>query len=168
MSENVIFRFAQTLGDSIVTLRGGGHNLAAVMLIYTAIDQMAWLSVEADKHGPKDFAAWVNDYMLSIHPLDCTAEELWLARNGTLHMGTAVAAGHAKDPSLRKIAYAFGAVKLTANEPQEWVVIRFEDLFQSFMAGALWFQSDIEGKPDKLEVAERKSLNMLRDVGVAR
>lgn len=165
MSENVIFKFAKTLGDSIVTLRGGGHNLAALMLIYTAIDQMAWLSVEADKHGPKDFEAWVNNYMLSRRPLDCTAEELWLARNGMLHMGTAEAAGHAKNPSLRKIAYVFGAAELTANEPQKWVVIRFEDLFQSFMEGTLWFQSDIEGKPDKIEVAERKTLKMLRDVG---
>jgi hypothetical protein len=165
MNEHSVFKFAASLADSITHLRDGGHNLAAVMLTYTAIDQMSWLSVEPDKHGPKHFAAWVDDYMLSKNPLPCTADELWVARNGILHMGTAEAAGHATNPSLRKLVYVAGNAKLTANNPAEYVVIKFEDLFLSFLAGVMWFTLDLEADTAKLEVANRKMRKMLRDFG---
>lgn len=167
MDEDTVFTFAKNLADSITHLRNGGHNLAAVMLTYTAIDQMSWLSVEQDKHGPQDFAAWVNNYMLSNNPLPCTADELWVARNGILHMGTAEAAGHTKDTSLRKLVYVAGNTELTAINPAEYVVIKFEDLFMSFLAGVMWFRSDLETDTAKLEVAKRKMRKMLRDVRTA-
>lgn len=165
MNEHTVFKFAANLADSITHLRNGGHNLAAVMLTYTAIDQMSWLSVEPDRHGPRDFAAWVNDYMLSKNPLPCTAEELWLARNGILHMGTAEAAGHTTNSSLRKLVYVAGDAKLTANNPAEYAVIKFEDLFGSFLAGVIWFMSDLQANTAKLEVAKRKMRKMLSDFG---
>ena len=165
MNQHTGFTFATNLADSIIHLRNGGHNLAAVMLTYTAIDQMSWLSVEPYKHGPKDFAAWVNDYMLSKNPLPCTADELWVARNGILHMGTAEAAGHTANSSLRKLVYVAGSAKLTANNPEEYAVIRFEDLFGSFFAGVMYFMSDLQADPAKLEVANRKMRKMLREFG---
>ncbi|WP_313105329.1 hypothetical protein [Stutzerimonas nitrititolerans] len=165
MNENKVFRFAATLADSITHLRDGGHNLSAVMLTYTAIDQMSWLSVEPNKHSSKDFVTWVNDYMLSKNPLPCTAEELWLARNGILHMGTAEAAGHTTNPSLRKLVYVAGDAELIANNPAEYAVVRFEDLFGSFLAGVMWFTSDLQANTAKLEVAKRKMRMMLSDFG---
>lgn len=167
MHEDTVFTFATNLADSIIHLRDGGHNLAAVMLTYTAIDQMSWLSVEPDKHGPQDFAAWVNNYMLSKNSLPCTADELWVARNGILHMGTAEAAGHTKNASLRKIVYVAGNAELTVINPAEYVVIKFEALFLSFLAGVFWFKSDLETDTARLEVAKRKMRKMLRDFGTA-
>lgn len=167
MNEHTVFTFSTNLANSIIHLREGGHNLAAVMLTYTAIDQMSWLSVEAAKHGPKDFAAWVNNYMLSKNSLPCTADELWVARNGILHMGTAEAAGHTANSSLRKLVYVAGSASLTAMNPVEYAVVRFEDLFGSFLAGVMWFMSDLEADPAKLEVAKRKMRKMLKDFGTA-
>lgn len=163
MDEQTVFTFAANLTDSITHLRNGGHNLAAVMLTYTAIDQMSWLSVEPDKHGPRDFVAWVDDYMLSKNPIPCTAEELWVARNGILHMGTAEAAGHTTNSTLRKLVYVSGNAKLTANNPGEYAVIRFENLVGSFLAGVMWFMTDLKANTAKLEVAKRKMRKMLRD-----
>lgn len=165
MNEHTVLRFAAALGESITHLRKGGHNLGAVMLTYTAIDQMSWLSVEADKHGPQDFKAWVESYMLSKNPLPCTAEELWVARNGILHMGTAEAAAHAKDASLRKLVYSTGNAKLTATNPAEFAVVKFEDLFDSFFTGVLWFMEDLKADSAKLETAKRKMAKMLSDFG---
>ena len=162
MNEHVVFKFAKNLVDGITHLRDGGHNLAAVMLTYTAIDQMSWLSVEPDKHSGKDFMAWADTYMLSKNPLPCSAEELWVARNGLLHMGTAEAAAHAKDATLRKLVYVAGDAKLTATNP-EYAVVKFEDLLGSFLAGVLWFTSALGADAAKLEVAKRKMQKMLRD-----
>jgi hypothetical protein len=67
------------------------YLLSAVKLIYSGIDNLAWLT--RDHNSPKvqrkDFVAFVNKYLLPDSGLTCTSEELYSARCGLLHCNTA-------------------------------------------------------------------------------
>jgi len=65
--------------------------LSAVKLIYSGIDNLAWLSREHDRPNveKQDFTNFVNKYLLPGSGLTCSSEELYSARCGLLHSNTA-------------------------------------------------------------------------------
>ncbi|SDO46789.1 hypothetical protein SAMN04490202_0984 [Pseudomonas reinekei] len=125
------------------------------MLTYVGIDQMAWLSIPGDKSSGKDFKAWVDNFMLAKNAISCTSDELWGARNGLLHMGTAEAGAH-KDPSIRKIYYTFGNAKCTKNDTSDVFVLKAEDLILGFLLGVFWFIDHLKEHPDQLAITSAK------------
>jgi hypothetical protein len=160
VSELDIFSFATKTTDAVLCLRDGGHHLQALMLTYVGIDQMAWLSIAEDESSAKDFKAWVDNYMLSKNPMKCTSDELWGARNGLLHMGTAEAKAH-KNPNIRKIYYTFGPAQCVRNESLDGIFIRSEDLIEGFLTGVLWFMNGLAADPAQLATALLKMDKML-------
>lgn len=64
--------------------------LSAVKLIYSGIDNLAWLSREHDrpKVEKKDFLDFVKKYLLPGSEFICSSEELYSARCGLLHSNT--------------------------------------------------------------------------------
>lgn len=166
MSSTTVFNHAKKMTDAIVCLRDGGHHVAALMLSYAALDQMAWLSIERDKSEPNDFKSWVTTYILSKNNLSCTADELWAARNGLLHMGTADSAAHWSDTTKNKIYYTFGNVTCTTNNSPDTIFLKSEDLIQAYLAGVLWFMSDLEQDQAKLRIAVTKIERVLTSHGL--
>ncbi len=156
MSELEVFAFAKKMSESVACLRDAGHHVPAVMLTYVGIDQMAWLSISGDKSSGQDFKTWVDTYMLSKNPLPCTSQELWEARNGLLHMGTAESAAHKKQLGIRKILYTFGAAQCTSNSSTDTVFIKAEDLIMGYLTGVLWFMEELHCDAQKLSVALAK------------
>jgi hypothetical protein len=67
------------------------YRLSAVKLIYSGIDNLAWLGRDHDRPNVerKDFIAFVNKYLLPDSGLTCSSEELYSARCGLLHCNTA-------------------------------------------------------------------------------
>lgn len=65
--------------------------LSAVKLIYSGIDNLAWLSGEHDRPNveKQDFMNFVNKYLLPSSGLTCSSKELYSARCGLLHSNTA-------------------------------------------------------------------------------
>ena len=65
--------------------------LSALKLIYSGIDNLAWLSRVHDRPNveKKDFMDFVNKYLLPGSGLRCSSEELYSARCGLLHSNTA-------------------------------------------------------------------------------
>lgn len=166
MSTTKIFNQAKKMTDAIVCLRDGGHHVAAIMLTYAALDQMAWLSISHDKSDANDFKCWVTTYILSKNNLGCTADELWAARNGLLHMGTADSAAHWFGTTKNKIYYTFGNATCTTNNSPDTIFLKSEDLIQAYLAGVLWFMSDLEQDPEKLQVAITKMERTLTSHGL--
>ena len=62
-------------------------GIPALVLLYWAIDGMAWVSVSGDRHdvNSTDFKTWVESYLLPDSHLDCDADDLWAARCGVVH-----------------------------------------------------------------------------------
>lgn len=161
MSTEEVFSFAKQMTDSITCLRDGGHHLQAVMLTYVAIEQMAWLSVEPLRSGPADFQRWVESYMQPYDPLPCTAREIWEARNGLLHMGTAESFANRDSDEIRLVCYVYGSTPKLAQNSEGVVFVRVEDLITSYLTGVLWFLTHLEGSRKELAVAEGKIARML-------
>ncbi|WP_339548389.1 hypothetical protein [Pseudomonas sp. RA_35y_Pfl2_P32] len=161
MSTEDVFSFAKEMTDSVICLRAGGHHLQAAMLTYVAIEQMAWLSVNPLRSGPADFQNWVNTYMQPYAPLPCTAREIWEARNGLLHMGTAESSANRDSAEIRRVCYVYGNTPKLANKSVGVVFVRVEDLVTSYLTGVMWFLSHLDGNPSELQVAEGKIARML-------
>lgn len=161
MSTEEVFSFAKQMTDSIICLRDGGHHLQAAMLTYVAIEQMAWLSVEPLRSGPADFQRWVDSYMQPYDPLPCTAREIWEARNGLLHMGTAESFANRDSVEIRLVCYVYGTTPKLADKSEGVVFVRVEDLVGSYLTGVLWFLTYLDENPIALRVAQSKIARML-------
>ncbi|WP_449106235.1 hypothetical protein [Pseudomonas mohnii] len=161
MSTEEVFSFAKQMTDSVICLRAGGHHLQAAMLTYVAIEQMAWLSVEPLRSGPADFQCWVNSYMQPYAPLPCTAREIWEARNGLLHMGTAESSANRDSNEIRRVCYVYGDTPKLANKSEGVVFVRVEDLVESYLTGVMFFLTHLDDHPSELQVAEGKIARML-------
>ncbi|PMZ74889.1 hypothetical protein [Pseudomonas sp. FW305-70] len=166
MSEFEVFSFAKKMTDAVGTLRDAGHLVPAVMLTYAGIDQMAWLSIPQERSSAKDFKAWVEGYMLSKNPMACTASELWEARNGLLHTGTAESSANQNDSSIRKILYTYGSAHCASNSSNDTVFIKAEDLIVGYLTGVLWFMEDLKAEPAKLQSALEKLKRTLTSRGL--
>ena len=87
-------------------------NLSGLILFYSAIDIMAWVSRDQlDSDATRnDFIRWVNEFMLPGSGLACTAEELYSARCNIIHSyapewGTGV---NRRERETRKIVFVWG------------------------------------------------------------
>jgi len=166
MSELEVFSFAKKMTDAVTALRDGGHLVPAVMLTYAGIDQMAWLSISQERSSGRDFKVWVDKFVLPHVQMACTAQELWEARNGILHTGTAESTANQSDTSIRKILYTFGGASCTANNSSDTVFISAETLIIGYLTGVLWFMEELKADAAKLQVALEKLKRTLTSRGL--
>ncbi|MHA6127092.1 hypothetical protein ACX3YD_13015 [Pseudomonas fluorescens group sp. PF-1] len=166
MSELEVFSFAQKMTDAVTALRDGGHLVPAVMLTYAGIDQMAWLSISQERSSGRDFKAWVDKFVLPHVQIACTAQELWEARNGILHTGTAESSANQSDASIRKVLYTFGGVSCTTNNSSDTVFVSAESLIIGYLTGVIWFMEELKTDAAKLQVALEKLKRTLTSRGL--
>jgi len=83
--------------------------LSAVKLIYSGIDNLAWLSRVHDRPNVKgkDFIDFVSKYLMPGSGLRCSSEELYSARCGLLHSNTAESE-ISRSGKARYLSYATG------------------------------------------------------------
>lgn len=156
MTTLLIIEHAKKLIEAMQCLRNEGHHIASLMIVYAAIDQFSWLSTDSEKSTGTDFKNWVDKYMLGRNPFGCTSEELWEARNALLHMGTAESAAHHSGKVKNRIYYTTGPVECVKNNSTNEIIIKIEDLIESFLLGVIWFASEIKSDKTKMDIAIQK------------
>jgi hypothetical protein len=166
VSAQLVFDFAKKMTDAMIVLRDAGHTVPALMLTYAAIDQMAWLAVPHERTSSADFKNWVTKHILSHNPMDVTVEELWEARNGLLHTGTAESAANQRDQTIRKVYYTVGGVECTRNEDPTVVFLNAGEFFVRYLNAVIWFMEDIKRDSALLENALSKLGRMLHERGL--
>jgi hypothetical protein len=166
VSNKPVFDYAAKMTDAVTSLRQFGHSVPALMLIYTAIDQMAWLSVQQERATGADFKRWVEKYMHGNNPLPVSANELWAARNGLLHTGTAESSDNLRDTTIRKVYYTVGNAINTVNKDPSVVFINVGELTQHFLTGVMWFMSDLDADTQLSANALSKLKRMLVERGL--
>ncbi|WKL53312.1 hypothetical protein Q1W70_01615 [Pseudomonas kielensis] len=133
------------------------HALAAM---FSSVDKMAWLSSSNIDHGGKEFKKWVDDYFLVNTNFALNAEDLWAARCGLLHAGSAESKLY-RHGKAKQIFYAVGQrrsdaevkAELDSKLPQigltadEVVAVHCMDLFDLWIASAERFTNAIESDP---------------------
>jgi hypothetical protein len=154
--------------EAVICLLQNGFRLPAVMLVYTTIDQMAWLSIAGDDEAKgKDFIAWVKKYMLGHQNKGLeaiTAGDLWGARCGLLHTATAESRSLKNGTANNKIAYAYGRPTVP-KLPAGWHQVSIEDLVASLLAGAIWFNDELYENTESASAMDAKLALMLHDHG---
>jgi hypothetical protein len=87
MANNLYQTSVQELTKSIDECLKNKEKISLLILIYTTIDIMVWLS--RDPHDAdatkEDFIRWVSEFLLPGSGLECTGENLYAARCAMLH-----------------------------------------------------------------------------------
>jgi hypothetical protein len=156
-----VFDHAKKTSDAIICLCHAGHHVAAVMLIYAAIDQMSWLSIPGPMSYGPDFKNWVKKYMLENGNLICSEDDLWAARCGLLHTGTAESKDFRLGTAKNKIFYSFGNTTWTNNSKKREICLSIETMVEAYLAGVMWFIEELENDPVQLPLTLTKVTTIL-------
>lgn len=156
-TEHPLFKYLEKVTSAVGCLRKDNHLEAALVLIYAAVDHVAWLADEKNKGERIDsagFEAWVQKYMLDKNQnllLGATSKDLWGARCGILHTGAPE--NDASRASKAKQIYYY--VKLIPNSLDSTIdsagilYLSHEQLGSAFAAGVVWFLEDLLTNPER-------------------
>lgn len=147
--------------EAVTELVRANHYVQALVVLYSAIDTLAWSSRNAGDVTRSDFCDWVSKYMDPTHQLDCTPEDLYAARCGLLHSGAAESRlsreKHASElwystsPHSVPESQAF-AQRVGANAK----VLYFTALLTAFSQGVMQFSDELSSdETRRRETAER-------------
>ena len=84
-----IAQFGLETVDAISHLVKANRYLQALVVLYSAIDTLAWATCSGGDVTRSDFCCWVSTYMSPQDRLRCAPEDLYAARCGLLHSGAA-------------------------------------------------------------------------------
>ena len=162
-----ISEFTLATLDAVIGLTRNDHWMQALVVLYSAIDTLAWSTKDTGDVTRADFFRWVDAYMDPVTRLGCTPEDLYAARCAVVHSGASesrmIRQGEAAElwyvtaPGRKPELEAFIAQKgLTAK------VVYTADLFSAFGDGALKFARELDADPD---LAKRVAARMGRWLG---
>ncbi|MCK4410800.1 hypothetical protein KAV67_00815 [Candidatus Bipolaricaulota bacterium] len=150
----------QTL-DAVSCLMKAKHYVQALVVLYSAIDTLAWSTRTSGDVTRTDFCRWVAQYMEPELRLGCTAKELYSARCGLVHSGVAESR-MSREGSAAEIWYATASKSvpvLQAEVARRGVtakVVYTTDLVAAFADGAMKFGEDLESNEARQkEVVDR-------------
>src|SRR5476649_324027 len=159
-----VMEFGIRQSKAIACLREKEYKQATVILIFAAIDQLAWVASDKETVGNEGFKAWVQQYMIDRNPdllVGVTAADLWGARCGILHTG-APESNDFRSGKARRIFYSSNMGQIDSNDP-DILVLSLEGLGTAFGAALVWFLDDLEADLDKDVRAREKLARMLVD-----
>ncbi|EPR6545164.1 hypothetical protein ACU74D_000270 [Yersinia enterocolitica] len=130
------------------------HHESFLVLFYSWVDRMAWLSIEGEESTGSDFKNWVNKYLLEGTTLPCTADDLWAARCGILHTGAAEARDTRKGKA-RSIHYFGGQIRVSSNNSHQ-VCVNLCELHMAALAAVGHFVEHLKNNLSELAVANTK------------
>jgi hypothetical protein len=137
-----------------------GFAEAAVALLYSGIDTLAFLSAPADSNDVKrdDFIEWCDQHIVSCLPSGVTGIDLYGARCGVLHTSSA-ASRLGRKGDAREVWYYFkgrAGVNLMTDTPQPALILEIEMLVDAFVKGSWQFVADLEGNSAQQTIAQER------------
>lgn len=135
---------------------GNGLRMPALILIYSAIDFLAWLARPRAKDDVdrKQFIAWADRYIVAAGFSQCTATDLYSARCAHLH-GNNFESSMTRKGDARAVLYAWGnadpAVLLAATKlipKPEVCVVHVETLIAAVKGAADVFLREAQSDRD--------------------
>jgi len=159
-----VMEFGLRQSEAVACLREKGYKQATLVLLFAAIDQLAWVASDRETVGNDGFKSWVQRYMIERNPglmSGATAADLWGARCGVLHTGAAES-NDFRSGKARRIFYTSNYGQVSSNDP-EILILSLEWLGSAFGAALVWFLSDLEADPDQDTRARAKLARMLVD-----
>jgi len=159
-----VMEFGMRQSEAVACLREKGFKQATLVLLFAAIDQLAWVASDKEMVGNDGFKAWVQQYMVDRNPellSGATAADLWGARCGVLHTGAAESNDFRKGDA-RPIHYSSNCGQVVSKDPTI-LTLSLECLGTAFATALVWFLNDLENDPVKDARAREKLARMLVD-----
>jgi hypothetical protein len=160
-----LFKFATDTLEVLNLLQKHGNMTQMLIILYSAIDTMAWVGLSSGDITRKGFKDWVNRYLLPGTPLRCTADDLYSARCALLHSHTAESSDTSKGMA-RQIWY-YGKGKSEdflieqIGDRADIVAVRVVDLILAFGDGAFRHIEDIANDPERSRIALERATRWL-------
>lgn len=149
---NDVNQFGMDTVDAVSSLVAANRYLQALVLLYSAIDTLAWVSVSTGDVTRADFCHWVDVYMKPQSELGCTSEDLYSARCGLLHSGAAESK-MSREGRANEIWYVtspHSVVRLRAYAQKAGAqakIVYFTSLVAAFADGVMQFCDDLALDP---------------------
>lgn len=126
----------------------------ALVLLYSAVDTLAWVSVSTGDVTRADFCRWVDAYMKPQSRLGCSAEDLYSARCGLLHSGAAESkmSREGRANELWYVTSPHSVARLHAYAQKAGAqasIVYFTSLVAAFADGVMQFSDDLALDPDR-------------------
>ncbi len=153
-----IMQFTMETLDAIKALAKKDRWLQALIVLYSAIDTLAWANKPSGDVKGEDFCSWVGTYMKSEETLGCTPEELYGARCGLVHSGAAESSLSRKGRA-RQIWYATAAKTVAtleaaiANQGAPAKAVCTTNLIERFAEGTTSFIDELERDRERQQQA---------------
>jgi hypothetical protein len=141
-----VLDLALRTAQSVAVLRRAKLHQQSLILIYSAIDTLAWARRPGGDVTRGDFCSWAKDYMSPATRLGCTPEDLYAARCGLVHSGAAQSRMSRRGETV-ELWYAVNDAsvpRLEAFVKRKGVaakVLSIPDLLEAFVDGAAAFNS---------------------------
>lgn len=135
---------------------------SALKLMYTAIDNMAYLGTDYQKTSKSVFIKWVNSFLLPSSNLSCSAEELYAERCTLLHQNTASASNISL--GIKSILYTLGTARpengldhVDESKRNQYKFISISSLREVIYQGILKFLESASKYPSQKERLLRRA-----------
>ncbi len=147
---------------------------SALTLIYSGIDNLAYLNTRDNKNVKPRYLEWINAYMDVSSKLNCKPIDLYAARCGIVHTNTPDSDLSYKKEAVQ-VVYSYGTLSKEelqlcvdrAQKKDKIIVIQIEELFEEYKKGIANFFKELEKNPKKSELvkmrAERRFITMKID-----
>lgn len=147
--------------DAVTELVKANHYVQALVVLYSAIDTLAWSSRDAGDVTRSDFCGWVSRYMDPTVQLGCTPEDLYAARCGLLH-SSAAESKLSREKHASELWYATSPHSVPGNQAfaqrvgASAKVLYFTALLTAFSQGVMHFSDELSSdETRRRETAER-------------
>ncbi len=155
-----IDQFGLDTVDAVAVLIKANRYLQALVILYAAIDTLAWSTRAAGDVTRSDFVAWVTAYMDPTR-LRCTADDLYAARCALVHSGAAESR-MSREGKASELWYATAPKSVPILEGMirrkgiDAKVVYVTDLVAVFADGAMKFADELTAQEARrLEVTQR-------------
>ena len=159
---NIVF---PGIKEPIRLLIENNYYFAALAMIYSGIDAIAYLGIPASKDEVKspDFIAWCDQYLDLSCPSQPNGVEWWGARCGILHTHSGTSR-RSKSREARLIHYVDRCdppIMCNPDNDGGLVIVSIHHLASAFFNGVDRYLVQLFANAEKAKVAERRLRNML-------
>ena len=158
---NTIEKFTVEIVEAISKLVKESLYTQALIVLYSAIDTLAWVNLPSGDVKHKDFIAWVEKYINPEGKFGCTADDLYGARCGLVHSSTAESQKSRKGEA-HEIWYATSphSIDLLRDYAQQRndtaIIIYFTDLLAAFIDASQKFCNEISADEIQLRTVDER------------
>ena len=153
--ESPLLSHTAKTADAVNKLVELKHTESALILLYSWIDRMAWLSVPKAESSGADFKSWVENYLFTEVSLPCTSDDLWSARCALLHTGSSESRDTSKGKAKTVLYYGGDNADVISNQ-DDVVFIKIKDLHVGLIRAIGRFNDHLNNNLDEKSVAEMK------------